>query len=234
MSTSLLAPPISATGPSIPASAERPLGDQLLHLFWIQAAVRATTAFSVAPRRELVFLIDPSATSGAHVWIEPATQTAREVLDEIKGVSGLTWDQVARIMGVSRRSVHMWLNAKPMASENEERVHRVRQILRELGGRSQLETRSRLLDTRDGDSVFRLLVQQDDDAALALARERAVSASAPIVFHHAGRRLDEEARASRASTLSQMDLLESGTGPAEVRPARGKRATRSRRARDEQ
>jgi hypothetical protein len=234
VSTSLLAPPMSATGPSIPAPVERLPRDQLLHLFWIQAAVRATTAFSVVPRRELVLLIDPSATSGAHVWIEPATQTAREVLNEIKGASGLTWDQVARIMGVSRRSVHMWLNAKPMASENEERVHRVRQIIGQLGRRSQLETRSRLLDTSDGDSVFRLLVEQDDDGALALAKQRALSASAPTVFDHAGRRLSDEARASRASTMSQMDLLESGTGPADVRPARGKRATRSRRARDEQ
>lgn len=126
----------------------------------------------------------------------------------------------------------MWLNAKPMTAEKEERVHRVRQVVRELAGRSQLETRSRLLDSRDGNSVFRLLVEHDDDAASALARQRATSTTLFTLLEHSGRRLSDEARASRASTMSQTELLESGSGPAEVRPARGKGARRPRRATD--
>jgi transcriptional regulator with XRE-family HTH domain len=195
----------------------------------MHAAAGATAPYT-APPQELVFLLDPSATAVRVVTV-PATEAPRDVLLEIKSASGLTWEQLARIMGVSRRAVHMWLRANPMTADKEERVHDVRQVVLELAGRSQLETRSRLLDKHDGKSVFDLLVARQDQAASLLAKQRS-SVATPAVLQRAGRRLTDEARAMRSPTISPLDLLESGSGSPEIRPARAKRARRTRRKAD--
>ena len=46
--------------------------------------------------------------------------TPSELLAQTREASGLTWDQLARYFGVSRRSVHLWAAGGRMSAANEE------------------------------------------------------------------------------------------------------------------
>jgi DNA-binding transcriptional regulator YiaG len=46
-------------------------------------------------------------------------------ISEVRRITGLTWDQLAQLFGVSRRAVHFWASGKEMSSENEARLSRV-------------------------------------------------------------------------------------------------------------
>jgi transcriptional regulator with XRE-family HTH domain len=57
---------------------------------------------------------------------------AGEAIAELRTLSGLTWEQLARVMGVSRRSLHLWASGKALASTNEEKLARVLAVVRQL------------------------------------------------------------------------------------------------------
>jgi transcriptional regulator with XRE-family HTH domain len=70
---------------------------------------------------------------------------AGEAIAELRTLSGLTWEQLARLMGVSRRSLHLWASGKPMASTNEEKLARVLAVVRQLDRGTAAANRSWLL-----------------------------------------------------------------------------------------
>jgi len=184
----------------------------LVALLGLQAFASTSTSVSAPSHADWPVVIrDPSATG---VWVGEISvvKTAPEVLDEIKHVSGLTWEQLGRIMGVSRRSIHLWLQGKPLNQANEERLHAIRQIIRSLGGRSQLEVRSRLLDKSGGASVVDLLAAGDDKAAAALAHQRALTQGAPTLFEHTNARSRGIVDARRGA-MTALDLLETSEPP---------------------
>jgi DNA-binding transcriptional regulator YiaG len=51
---------------------------------------------------------------------QPVTQSTAQLLAEARMASGLTWDQIARYFGVSRRAVHLWASGGRMTASNEE------------------------------------------------------------------------------------------------------------------
>lgn len=85
-----------------------------------------------------------------------AIETAHQII-ELRETSGLTIDQLGRLFGVSRRSVHNWLNGKPMAPRHEEQLGYILSTVRSLPGASRQERRSQLLASRDGGSLFQAL-----------------------------------------------------------------------------
>lgn len=123
--------------------------------------------------------------------IAQSAQPAGTAIGELRRLSGLTWDQLARMFGVSRRSLHFWASGKPMAPSNEEHLQRVLAILRKLDRGTASANRAALLGAReDGTLPFDLLVEGDYERALALlgpGEERRVSPP----------KLSEEARAAR-------------------------------------
>lgn len=58
-------------------------------------------------------------------------------LKELRGLSGLTWDQVASLFKVSLRAVHHWVSGKPMTAKNSEHLQRVLSCLRRVDRGSQ-------------------------------------------------------------------------------------------------
>jgi len=74
----------------------------------------------------------------------PKRNTAQDIL-EIRFLSGLTWEELAELFGVSRRSVHNWANGEPMRPENIALVDMVLQTIRELRRESSVETRLALI-----------------------------------------------------------------------------------------
>lgn len=81
-------------------------------------------------------------------------------ISDLRDISGLTASQVARLFGVSRRSVNHWLAGKPMAPQHEERLSLLLTAIQGLPGDTPDDRRSVLLNSANGMSLFHQLVQQ--------------------------------------------------------------------------
>ncbi|MCY3643990.1 MAG: hypothetical protein OXG41_10445 [Acidimicrobiaceae bacterium] len=77
---------------------------------------------------------------------------------QLKEDSALTWDQLRRLFGVSRRALHMWAGGAQMNSRNQERLAYLERIVSALGA-TPLERRDTLLSSREGGgrSIFQQL-----------------------------------------------------------------------------
>lgn len=77
----------------------------------------------------------------------------------VKERSGLTWDQLGKVFGVSRRAVHMWANGGRMSESNSLWLQEVSEVVRTLvdtssGGLVPESVRARLLEVgSDGTSI---------------------------------------------------------------------------------
>lgn len=113
-------------------------------------------------------------------------------IGDLRRLSGLTWDQLSRIFGVSRRALHFWASGKQMAPSNEEQLQRVLAVVRKIDRGSPSDTRAALLGVReDGTIPFDLLVDGDYERVIAvLGHGEGRPATSPTLSH--------EARAARA------------------------------------
>lgn len=81
-----------------------------------------------------------------------------EAVVEIRRRSGLTWEQLARLLGVERRSVHLWASGRPLNAANAERVGRVLAIVRRADRGTPSATKAWLLGpTASGELPLDLL-----------------------------------------------------------------------------
>lgn len=121
----------------------------------------------------------PSEGTGARVGVEVAElgagttvgESNRAALAELRRRSGLTWDQIAELFAVSRRSVHLWASGKPLNSGNEERLHALLSAVRRVDRGAAGETRAALHTTIDGRPALRLLADgRIEEVVRALGR----------------------------------------------------------------
>jgi hypothetical protein len=82
----------------------------------------------------------------------------REEITWIKEHSGLTWDQLGKVFGVSRRAVHMWANGGRLNESNAHRLRSFSAIVRDVESEIRQPTpetvRTRLLQVEsDGLSI---------------------------------------------------------------------------------
>ena len=95
---------------------------------------------------------------------------------EIRRRSGLTWQELAELFEVSRRSVHHWANGNPVSAGRERIIRRMLAAIRHLDRGSQVDTRALLLavDQATGVSTLDLLkTGRFDDATARVAGGRA-------------------------------------------------------------
>lgn len=122
----------------------------------------------------------------------PSAIQARDAIFEVRRLPGLTWEQTARLFGVSRRSVHFWVSGAAISPSHLERVRRVLAVLRAVDRGSAAQNRSIMFEpSSDGSLPF-------DD--LATGRwETALKKMGPGGGRRAavGRPLSPEARAAR-------------------------------------
>lgn len=122
----------------------------------------------------------------------PQSRQSRGAIVEARRISGLTWEQLARLFSVSRRSVHFWASGKAMASEKEERLQRVIGVMRRVDSGSARANRAALLSVNeDGYSALDLLTQGRYELATRLLE---TEQSLPRWVAPA---LDEEIKAAR-------------------------------------
>jgi hypothetical protein len=103
----------------------------------------------------------------------PAIVTGFRVRDgifELRRLSGFTWDELADLLSVTRRSLHLWANGGPINTSNEKRVRDVLVTMRKLDRGTAHENRSLLIAPQPGGGVFSdLLRGQRFEEALARA-----------------------------------------------------------------
>lgn len=90
--------------------------------------------------------------------VTETSRTDRDEISWIKANSGLTWDQLGKVFGVSRRAVHMWSNGGRLNESNARRLREFSAVVKELQssipGTTPDDMRAKLLDVgSDGLSV---------------------------------------------------------------------------------
>lgn len=134
----------------------------------------------------------PSATLRSPVHTPPTSSTPSEDLFELRRLSGLTWEQIAQLFGVNRRSVHFWASGKELSITNEERLYRLLDTIRRCYCGSGQATRASLLRPGpQGSSPFDLLAEGRLQEALEILGTPGVRARSHEVS------LSTTARASR-------------------------------------
>ncbi len=116
-----------------------------------------------------------STTSGRAGATEPAPdeQGSAAAILELRRLTGLTWDRLARLFGVARRSVHFWASGKPLNAENEEQLYRTLSVIRTIDRGSAGENRALLLREQGGRRPLDLLAaRQYDEVANLLGAGR--------------------------------------------------------------
>ncbi len=110
-------------------------------------------------RGELAPFADPKPTPVAARPVgRHESRSDREEVTWIKEHSGLTWDQLGKVFGVSRRAVHMWANGGRLNESNARRLREFSAIIRDVEWETPRSTpevvRARLLQIdSDGLSV---------------------------------------------------------------------------------
>ena len=127
-------------------------------------------------------LTNQAATRWRHGWRSEPEATRRAV-SELRRLSGLTWEQLAGLFGVSHRSVHFWASGKPLNATNHQRLMRVLDVVRDADRGTARSTRAALLDAREGTTPFEMLADQrfrEARVALGRGRSRLVPALTPL------------------------------------------------------
>jgi len=136
--------PICVSGEvSIPGTMSIPL---FPNIRWEYLLVQTNSGFSVAENYY------PSSSSA---------------IMELRRISGFTWEQLTRLFGVTRRSLHFWASGKPISAANEEHLQHLLATVRSVDRGDAGENRSLLLGALpDGMIPFDLLVAKEYDKVL--------------------------------------------------------------------
>jgi DNA-binding transcriptional regulator YiaG len=79
-----------------------------------------------------------------------AELTTAQQIQRAHGVSGLTWEQLARLFGVSRRSLHAWASGTRLSGANAERLAELSALLQGRASYRPDENRAWLLTASAG------------------------------------------------------------------------------------
>jgi hypothetical protein len=115
--------------------------------------------------RQLIYdlgcIINQNTNSGMDFGENPF-QSSYSAIMELHRLTGLTWDQLARLFDVSRRSLHFWASGKALNAANEEHLQQILTVIRNIDRGNAKENRSVLLsELPDGTVPFDMLSAKD-------------------------------------------------------------------------
>lgn len=193
----------------------------------------ALSSLGTSPGADIHLIVpgwmDPTTAGGS----VPASGDAAGVagaataLAELRRRSGLTWDQLGRLLNVSRRTVHLWASGKPMTKPNEEHLQQVLAVIRGLDRGAAAANRQLLVSPLEGGKTPIDLLAEGDyprvSTELGRGPEARPSATRP--------QLSQEARAARAPRPPEelVGALQDRVGPKSGRLLRSKPIVTSRR-----
>lgn len=150
----------SAAGPMLTRQARWPVLVGLM-----LAGIGTSTACTFQADSTQVSRIAAQTTAGTLVSVAAPSGAA---IGELRRLSGLTWDQLARLFNVSRRSLHFWASGKSMTSTNEEHLQRLLGVVRKVDRGSASANRAMLLGVlEDGNLPFDSLAVGDYERVLS-------------------------------------------------------------------
>lgn len=88
------------------------------------------------------------------IEVMPARLSTARLLMEAHEQSGLTWDQIARYFGVSRRAVHLWTSGGRLSASNEELLAHLVQAVQAVKHLEPASRRQALLRTDTGLNII--------------------------------------------------------------------------------
>ncbi len=148
-----------------------------------------TTASKQNPQSNLITALE-TTTSGV---ILPSTETTRKSVHELRKLTGLTWEQIAKLFNVSRRTIHFWGSGKRLNSANEEQLNLLLETIKYINRGSASQNRHLLLqDSNNGRRYLNLLITGEYDT---VKKELGEGKNAPNKVKSGS--LSEEARAMR-------------------------------------
>ncbi len=136
------------------------------------ALLNAFTDQSTAPPKEFAVQL-PQRRHDAAQQASAGPSLTQAAIEEIKALSGLTNEQIAPLLGVSRRSLQAWIAGEPISQRKERRLLELRAALRALDAGDAVATRQRLVDQAPGCvRVYDLLAAGQFETAVDLATGR--------------------------------------------------------------
>ncbi len=118
---------------------------------WLTASDSTTSG--VNPTAVYYYLETP------HEVQNEAQNNTQKSINELRRLSGLTWEQLARLFNVSRRTLHFWASGQKINSLNEEKLNRLLGIVRYIDRGSASLNRDLLLQPNNNEKLlFDLLI----------------------------------------------------------------------------
>jgi hypothetical protein len=100
----------------------------------------------------------------------PRSFRARDAIFELRRLTGLTWEELAGLLSVTRRSLHLWANGGPINAPNEKHVRDLLITMQKLDRGTAQENRGLLLAPLPGGGIVSdLLRTQQFENAIAQA-----------------------------------------------------------------
>ena len=101
-----------------------------------------------------------SARVARPIQASPA-QTSAAIVRTLHVESGLTWEQLGRLLGVSRRAVHLWAAGGRVNSRHLELLSQLRSIIDDLRAENASQRRMLIFQTRRAEpSIFDAFLRQ--------------------------------------------------------------------------
>lgn len=111
-----------------------------------------------APIASVVLLLESAFGESYTSTVLDVVPTSGEMIKTLRESSGMTWDQMARLFGVSRRAVHLWANGGRLNAVNEEFLAEALTLVQDLHGKGPDERRAQLFSPDEaGSSLFEIL-----------------------------------------------------------------------------
>ncbi|MBD2569878.1 hypothetical protein [Anabaena lutea] len=81
----------------------------------------------------------------------------RHSLHELRKISGLTWEHLAKLFGVSLEKINLWASGEPLPYSDRERFTQLLEVVRYINRGSAGINRNMLLNSFDGETPYELL-----------------------------------------------------------------------------
>ena len=152
-------------------------GDMRAAAWWLDHLYSGTNTggVTIVSSHDVMVLLATEAETTPSPPLVVASAQARTAsiaaaIMEIRRISGLTWDELASLFRVSRRTLHHWASGKPASAEHEQRAHRLVGTLRQIDRGEAPLTRALLLEPAAGGVLaIDLLRHGNFDDVLAMA-----------------------------------------------------------------
>jgi transcriptional regulator with XRE-family HTH domain len=166
MSDWLMEPVPRFSNPSAPTSiGNRIVTAPLLATFLLLGPFGTSSTLSVSAD---ISVVHPDAVTGiggfpagTHIGADRTDLSATaEAIRHLRAQSGLTWDELARCFGVSRRTIHAWANGSRLNQSHAQHLSVVARIVEALKAETPDKTRAALhAPGSDGISSYQRLIQ---------------------------------------------------------------------------